>query len=421
MSTQVGSTANATISGRYEVTEHQFNESLKDEPRENILPFDLKLAFPDVLARSGKPPKIVDKIWRKTLDEFMSDYGGAYYPANNSTFVQIWVDNLPGPAAKAKLVGVAQTMGVVYKSIQGKENPEDAVNAWFEKPKDKSEAKSAPQLSPEMARLLQDGLGENPTMNMLEIWMNRVGSAMMHGGPKAPFVTEVFDVMAKSALVYQPMWNAQAELLVGSTPIYKGTVLPAKYTAAEPFRQDLVLMFAGSFQLHALATKNIQSLIFLPMRYATLLNKGVHEFVMTFFRLLNPALRKSLIIEIRSIPKDGMSPGARTALQDMAPFCKAYTLETNVFSKDDYTRDIPNVHACGVDMSGISDVDVVMGLRRFADNNKGRPQKNFVRGLISRQSIKVAKDMGFAYMSGPAVHPIEKFCTAVRKHPIELE
>ena len=125
MSTQVASAgAGSGYRGRYEVTESQFNESLKNEPRENILPFDLKTAFPDVLAKTNRPTKLVDKIWRKTLDEFMADYGGAYYPATNSTFVQVWVDNLPGPAAKAKLVGVAQKMTVIYKNVHDKENPD---------------------------------------------------------------------------------------------------------------------------------------------------------------------------------------------------------------------------------------------------------------------------------------------------------
>jgi len=421
MATPTTNTAAPVTLGRYEVSEHQFNESLKDEPRENILPFDLKTAFPDVLAKTNKPTKLVDKIWRKTLDEFMSDYGGAYYPANNSTFVQIWVDNLPGPAAKAKLVSVAQKMSIVYKSVHDKENPEEALSNWFNKPKEKEENKPAQQLSPEMARLIQEGLGENPTLNMLDIWMNRTGPAMIHGGNKAPFVTEIFSVLSKANISYVPMWNAQAELLVGSTPVYRGTVPPAKYTPAESFRQDLLILFSGGFQLHALATKNIQSLVFIPIKYQTLLNRNVMEFIKTFLRLLNPALRKSMIIELRGLPNDGMSPTARTSLQDMAPFCKAFMLETNIFSKEDFTRDVPNVHACGVDMAGLGDMEVTLGLRKFAENSKGRPQKLFVRGLQTKQAIKIAKDMGFSYLSGPAVHPAEKFCTAVRKHHIDFD
>lgn len=410
------------ITGRYEVTEHQFNETLKDEPRENILPFDLKTAFPDVLAKTNKPTKLVDKIWRRTLDEFMSDYGGAYYPAQNSTFVQVWVDNLPGPAVKAKLVGVAQKMTVIYKSVHAKENPEDALVAWFEKPKDKDDAKPAQQLSPEMTRLIQEGLGENPTMNMLDIWMNRTGPAMIHGGPKAPFVSDVFSVLTKSNISYVPVWNGQAGLLVGSTPVYRGTVPAAKFTPAEPFRQDIVTLFAGAFQLHALASKGIQSLVFIPIKYSTLLNRNVNEFMKTFLRLLNPALRKSMIIEIRGVPNDGMSPSAKAALQDMATFCKAFMLETNVFSKDDYARDVPNVHAVGVDMgNGLTDMEIILGLRKFSENNKGRPQKLYARGLPSKQAAKVAIDMGFAYLSGPAVHPSEKFCTAVRKYQVDFD
>jgi|GEM_PF-2216394 len=421
----VQTTSSATSSGfvgRYEVSEAQFNENLKDEPRENILPFDLKLAFPDILAKTARPTKLVDKIWRRTLDEFISDYGGAYYPANNSTFVQIWVDNLPGPAAKVKLVGVVQKMSAVYKNVHDKENPEAALSAWFDKQKGRDESsRPAQQLSPEMARLMQEGLGENPTANMLEIWMKRTGSAMIHGGDKAPFVPDIFAVLTKANIAYVPTWNAQGELLVGSVPVYRGTVPAAKYMPAEYIRQDLIMLFAGAFQLHALAIKNIQSLVFVPIRYATLQNRNVMDFVMTFLRLLKPPVTKNLIFEVRGIPKDGMSPSVRTALMELASYSKALMLETSMFARDDYTRGLNNVHACGIDVTGLSDMEVTMGLQKFAENNKRRPYKWYIRGIAARHAIKMARDLGYSYISGPAVHPLEKFCAAVRKHPIELD
>lgn len=408
--------------GRYEVTGQQLAETLKDEPPENIQQFDLKKAFPEELGQSVRLPKLAEKVWRKVLDENIADFGGAYAPVKNSTFVQVWFERIPSGAAKAKLPAIAERMGTVFKKVrENKETAETNLEAMFApKTKDK-ETRQAPQLSPELTRLMKEGLTPNPPNSVMDLWMTRTTQAILHNPQPTPFAKDIMDVVAKEPIAYQPVWIAPNELLVGAWPLVRSAVPAAQHTTSEPVRQDLLGLFASCFQMTALATKGVQSLGYVPLRAATINNKNAMDLVLAFLRRVDEKVRKNLMLEIRHLPGGSLSLSMKGNLDTLSSLSKALLVDTGPHSKDDY-KTLPKLHAVGFDVasSNLPELETLAVIRKYADTWKGKPQKLYLKGVTSAPMIKVAKECGYMYISGNAVHAPEKSCTAVRPFPIRL-
>lgn len=410
------------FTGRYEIDADRFAETLKDEPKENIQQFDLKTAFPDELAATRRLPKAADKLWRLVMDETIAELGGAYSAVDNSTFVQVWMENIPASAARAKLPHIAQKIKIMFGRVRdAKDNADAVLKELFPPPKVK-EARAAPVVSPELAYLLQHGLPSNPSPGIFDVWVNRTAISILHNPQPTPFDKEVMTLVSRSDVSYMPFWTPANELLVGSVAQVRSTVGVAQYTPAEPLRQELVALFSNCFQMSALATKKIYPLGFVSLRAATLANRPVMELISAFLSRVSSDVRKNLICEVRGIPQDGLSGTVKKSIEMLAPHFKAYILETGAFAKDDYKDQIPKLHACGFDASALQLPEIeILGLtRKYADLYKNRPQKTYIRGVTMPRLIKVAKDVGYMYLNGPAVHPAEKFCTGIRQFPIRL-
>ncbi len=406
----------ADLIGRYEVTPRQFNEALKDEPRESILQFDLKKAFPDFISSSMRLPKVAEKIWRRVLDENIAEYGGAYCYDRVSTFVQLWLENLPVGAARAKLDTIAARMADIKKraALLG---PDGEIESLFTVTiKDTR----APQLSANTVRLMQQGLPANPPTDLFDLWVQRTTQALIHAEHKTPFIKDIMEVVSKADLGFMPVWTCANELLIGAF----GTVRnpPAAHSAAEPLRQDLLAMFASLMQMTLLLSKKVQSVGFVSVRQSLLANKAAMDLLFAFLHVVGNDIKKAIIIELKGMPKGEASPSVKAMIETLGAGCKAYMLDTGIFSKDEIFRDVPKLHAIGFDLQGLAlpEVEISALIRKYAENHKGAAYKLYIKGITAHYHIKVAKECGYTYLSGPAVHAAEKFMSGVRTFPIRL-
>lgn len=407
-------------SGRYEVTVQQLADTLKDEPPEAIQQFDLKKAFPEELTHTVRLPKLAEKVWRKVLDEQIAEFGGAYAPIKNSTFVQVWFERIPSGAAKAKLPAVAERIRSVFKKLRDDIETADAnLEAMF-KPKEK-ETRQAAQLSPELTKLMKEGLTPNPPNSVMDLWMTRTTQAILHNPQPTPFAKDIMEVVAKESVAYQPVWVVPSELLVGAAPVIKSPVPAAQYTQLEPVRQDLIGLFAICFQITALSTKGIQSLGFISLRQQTIQNKNAMELALAFLRRVDENVRKNLMLEIKGLSQGSFSMSMKDVLDTLGAFGKALMFDTGPHNKEEY-KNIPRLHAVGFDAgaSNLPELETLAVIRKYAETWKGKPQKLYLKGVYSPKMIKVAKEVGYMYLSGNAVHAPERSCTAVRQFPIRL-
>jgi len=405
-----------SITGRYEVTPQQFNDALKDEPRESILLFDLKKAFPDFVSSSMRLPKVAEKIWRRVLDENIAEFGGAYCYDRVSTFVQLWLENLPSGAAKAKLDTIAARMADIKKRA-AELGPEGEIESLFTVTVKDTRA---PQLSANTVKLMQQGLPANPPADLFDLWAQRTTQALIHAGQKTPFIKDVMEVVSKAELGFMPVWTCANELLVGAFGFVRNPA--AAHSAAEPLRQDLLAMFAALMQLTLLASKKVQSVGFVSVRQSLLANKAAMDLLFAFLHVVSPDIKKTIIIELKGVPKGEASPSVKAMIETLGASCKAYMLDTGIFSKDEIFRDVPKLHAIGFDLQNLAlpEVEISALIRKYAENHKGSAHKLYIKGISVPYHIKVAKECGYTYLSGSAVHPAEKFMAGVKPFPIRL-
>jgi len=404
------------ITGRYEVTMQQFNDALKDEPRESILQFDLKKAFPDALASGTRLPKVSEKIWRRVLDENIAEYGGAYCHDKTSTFVQLWLENLPIGVARARLDTIAARMADIKKRA-AELGPEGDVETLFTVAVKDTRVT---QLSPNTIKLMQHGLPANPPADLFDLWVQRTTQAIIHAEQKTPFLKDIMEVVSKAELGFMPVWTCANELLVGSFGYVRNPA--GTHSSAEPIRQDLLAMFATMMQLTMLASKKINAIGFLSVRQNLLASKTAMDLLFAFLHVVSPDIKKNIIIELKGMPKGEASPTVKAMIETLGANCKTYMLETGVFSKDEVFRDVPKLHAVGFDLQGLvlPEVEISSLIRKYSEIHKKHGHKLYIKGITAPYHIKLAKECGYTYLSGAAVHAPEKFMNGVRQFPIRL-
>ncbi len=404
--------------GRYEVTAEQFAATLKDEPRESIQQFDLKTAFPEILVGTTRLPRLADRIWRRVMDEAVSEFGGAYAPVKASTFVQLWLEHAPVGVAKVRMAALAARMADIHKRAR-EQGPDVDFESLFLTLKDQ---RAAPQLSPELTKLMQSGLPANPAPDIFELWLARTTQALIHAQQKTPFAKEIMEVVAKADLAFMPVWTCANELLVGAFAQVRCNVPANAYTAAEPVRQDMLACFAACMQLTVMVSKKVQALAMVSMRPATLSSKTAMDLLALFLSRVSPDVKKNLIVEVKGLPKGVLAPAVRTSLDMLAPQVKAMLLDTGLFAKDEVLHDLPKLHAHGFDLQGLPlpEVEIAAQIRKYAETHKRHGHRLYIKGMPMPYLVKVAKESGYTYLSGPAVHGPEKFVTGVRAFPIRL-
>lgn len=408
------------LKGKYETDMKQLRDLLKDEPPEAIQHFDLKGPFAELLSSGGKLPRLAERIWRRVLDEAVSEFGGGYSPEDGTMFVSVWLEKLPTGAAKAKMPTLAVRMKDIYMKAHDK-GPEAELDQLFVKVEEKDK-RQAPQLSPEMAKLIKDGLTPNPSPEIFKLWLTRTMQGMSMAQQKTPFVKDIMEVVARADISYMPVWACANELLLGCFAHLRTSVPHASYTAAEPMRQDLLSLFAQCMQLSVMESKKVHAFGFLVLNYGTMMNKEAMDLVNAFMATLAPEVKKDLLLEVKGMPMGAPAPAFKTVLEKLAPHVKAYILDTGIFSKDKYGTTFPKLHATGFDVGGLSlpDVEIASLIRKYADTHKGQLQKFYIKGVSSPTILKIAKQTGFTYACGPAVHAAEKFLTGIRQFPIRL-
>ncbi|MBU6234394.1 MAG: hypothetical protein KGQ41_00995 [Alphaproteobacteria bacterium] len=408
------------ITGKYEVQPQQLHEKLKGLPPETLQHFDLKITFAALLASGAQLTKLAEKIWRRVLDEAVAEHGGAYAPQKTGFLVDLWLEDLPAGAAKAKLGTLSNRMKDIYMKAH-EAGPELNLDQLFVTVSEK-ENKQGPQVSADVARMIHQGLMVNPTPEVFDMWCTRTAQTVMMAQPKTPFVKEILDVVSKAELTYQPVWACANEMLVGSHAHIRVALPAGTVSTAEPVRQDLLMLFATCMQLAMMESKGVRAIGFIGLRAATLMHKGAMELLMAFFNTLKAEVKKDLLLEVTGLPKGSLSPSVKKGLEMLAPHVKAFMVDMGIFSKDDFSKDIPKLHANGFDLAGMAlpEVEVAALVRKFAANQKGRAQKMYIKGVPSLYVAKVAKESGYTYLSGNAIHGADKFVTGMRNFPLVL-
>lgn len=414
MSDDSKTTSNAP-SGRFEVAFKKFEEISGSG---EVLNFNLKKALPDFLGKSDHIPNSVEKVWRHIIDDMLSENRGVYHHKGGGEIL-IYFHELTPSLGKAKIDLLKNKMLTLLEDVQKKgtdiDQPLIDEKGSFT---DKNEQKQPAETN--LSRLIKYGLGNNPNLEMLTLWMSRVLQNLTISTHKTPLLKEMADLAIKSNISYQPLWNASAQAVIGSICTVKSPVPIHQYGKGELLRQDLAALFGSCFHLYSMQSKNVQSLIVIPIRITSLNDKNFVELYLTFLRRLDSKIKKNIIFEIKNIPKNILSTTIKATIETLGLSSRACIFETGLLAYFDHRKNFQKLHACGFNAveGNIPEKEKLRLMKKYAEYYASLGIKTYVRSIADKKTLETATKAGFAYISGSIIGAATKTPQPLKKLPL---
>jgi len=402
-------------SGRFEVAFEKFKEITGSG---EVLDFNLKEALPDFLGKSNHIPNSVEKIWRHAVDNMLSKNRGVYHHKGAGKIL-IYFHELTPTLGKAKIDLLKNKMLARLENVQkGRSDPDQPLVAEKDSSPNKNKQKQPAETN--LSRLIKDGLGNNPNLEMLTLWMSRVLQNMTTSTQKTPLLREMANLTIKSNISYLPLWNSSAQAIVGSICTVRNPISINKYDTGEFLRQDLAALFSSCFHLYSMQSKNIQSLIVIPIRMTSLNDKNFVELYLTFLRRLDSKIKRNIIFEIRNFPKDNLHATLKETIKTLEISSRACIFETGILTYFNHSKNFPKLHACGFNAAegNLSDDEKLRLTKKYAEQYAGFGIKTYIQFVSDKKTLAAVAKAGFTYISGSIIWAATKTPCTTKKLPL---
>lgn len=414
MSSEPSASASSSA-GRFEVPPQKFNE-MSGGGEAAVL--DLKETLPDLFQGTDRIPRMLEGVWRRVLDDIMFESKGVYCHKDGAR-IQVFFPDIPLAVGKAKVDIARKKIPDVLKEVQsGKLDLNQPSEAEKKSRAPKQEQAKAPS---DLEKMMKEGIGDNPTQEMMGAWCARAVQVLAMGAQKMPLTSEMVNLAAKSDIQYQPVWSASNAMIVGSMPVIRVQTPVAQYHTGETARQDAALLFSAVFQAYSVLSKGAQPLLVVPVRASSLNSKDFSELYATVLRKLAPGVQKSILIEFLSVPKDGMPPSLRAAIDAFAPLVRGYMFGTGPFAYADYHAAFPKLHGCSCDASDLraQGDDARRLIKKYADHYSQKGVRTCIKSVNGPEIMEMAAKAEFSYIVGSAVLPPQKAAIPAQKMSLD--
>lgn len=408
--------------GRFEVSVEGFESAIKGISANSILDFDLKEFFPQAFVQNTNVPRSLARLLRKNCDEILDQYRGVYTNTQGGAF-RLYFYDIPAAMGKIKLEMIIDRMKESVEIAEGNATgPAEIIKVDESADVAKNAPKKVGQSNADVSRILKEGLGSNPNLETFHFWLNRVMQDMLHSGQKLPLTRDMADLASKSDIHFLPFWNYDSQIMSGSMVVVRGSIPASQYNDGEIPRQDLAGLFAACLQIRGLQLKGSNALAVVDFRVQTLQDKDCSEFLLVFFKMLPPEIKRSLIIEIKGMPSSAVPTSLITTIERMSSFVRAYSFDTGILANISYQRSFPKLHACGFDVSEVPmpTEELVRLINKYAENQKKHGVKYYIKGVSSAEVFDAAVKAGFNYVSGNYIRPAQKICWPAQQMTIAM-
>lgn len=357
-------------------------------------------------------PKLVERVWRKACDDVIAEHKGLY-SYKGGMIVQVYFHDLPSSGGKSKVSLIASRipplLAKAKEDISVLDKQDDAGAGFV--------ATQKKETAPDMAKLLKEGLGNNPTLEVFRLWASRTLQDLTLGQQKTPLTRDMMDVAIKADVHYAPWWTPASGTLLGSIACVQGSVPVQQYNTGEALRQDVAALFSACFQIYAMQSKGQNGLMIVPVRATTLADKDVLEIYTGLLRRLSPEVKKNLMIEMKGMSKDSVPSHIVAAITGLALQLRGFVFETGILTYADYSRNFPKLHACGFDVSEgrLSEEEQIRLIKKYADHYNKLGIKTYIKGVAQPPVLAAAVASGFFYISGTHIKPLQKSCFTLQK------
>lgn len=378
--------------GKFEADKKALGKKAKERKGE-ILTLDLREIIPDYLS-SDKIPRGIRTGVNRALDSYFENFGGLY-TYTKGTKMEVFFDNASGAMAKNKL----KTIGTKIRDTLQSGNAADMMAGGGGGGGPQAPEKKKAEEPSALARVMKEGLPENPDEKTLLTWAQRVLQDTLHVQEGQFLPKELLLLGNLYKPVFMPLWFHGRDVLNGSFCQLAGA--PQAREVGERHRQNFAVLIAAIIASLHFLKKGKQGIIFVPLFGPMLQNNDLCDLYFAILRALPTALRQTIAIEIKGLPDPPMSERIREKVAQLAKLCRAIAFHTSLLSPSDYSVGDIKPFAYILSCSGFGAGVLGATLKKASDFCKTKGIKSIAYAVKDEHETAAAVAAGIDFIASP--------------------
>ncbi|MBI4031083.1 MAG: hypothetical protein HY370_05355, partial [Proteobacteria bacterium] len=367
------------------------------EKKAEVQTLDLKEIIPDYLKTSKIPRGIRMSVCR-AVDDFMSSNGGLYAYTDGTKF-ELFFEGMSGALAKSK----AQTLSTRIQDALKGGNLADAMGGsgvadghGGSGVADKKKTSEGPG---ELARVLKEGLPENPDEKVLLVWAQRMLQEVMHMAEGRFLPKELLVLGSQYKPQFYPVWFSAREVINGS--FFQLLGAPAAKENGEKSRQCFSSLVAGVISILKMLQQGGQGIVYVPVQASLFLDKDCFELYTAILRVLPNAVKQCIGFEVKGLSDPPMSEQIREKVLALSKAGRAMALHTSVLSPQDYSFSGFKPQVYVLSCAGYSSGILGGSMKKSADFCKSKGIKSIASAVRAKEEFAATLNAGCDFICGP--------------------
>lgn len=388
--------------GKFEADKKAIGKKAKEKKAE-VQTLDLKEVIPDYLKTSKIPRGIRMSVCR-AADDFMTSNSGLYAYTDGTKF-ELFFEGMSGALAKSK----TQTLSTRIQDALKSGNLADAMVAGGgggmsggadgsggPGAADKKKGSEGPG---ELARVLKEGLPENPDEKMLLVWSQRMLQEVLHMAEGQFLPKELLLLGSQYKPQFYPVWFPAREVINGSFFQLLGT--PVAKENGEKSRQAFASLVAAVIAVLKMLQQGGQGIVYIPVPASLFLDKDCFELFTAILRVLPSAVKQSIGFEVKGLSDPPISEQMREKVLALSKVGRAMALHTSVLSPQDYSFPGFKPQVYVLSCAGYSAGILGSSMKKSADFCKGKGIKSIASAVRTKEEFVATLNAGSDFICGP--------------------
>lgn len=361
---------------------------------------DLAGLFPDYFIKSKKMPRRMAQAARRCLNHAMEEHGGLYAFAEKGG-INIWFRDFPPALGKSKLDSIYKSIEQALAGDGGDDEAEPPASGGAANGQGETTPRKRRQGLPELAKIIRDGLPDNPDSKTLQMWAQRVLQDF-HLQSREPFLPK--DLLAlgtKYKTRHRPLWYAPRQVIIGSFVALEGA--PAPRSEEEKARQSFAVFVAGALSTLRMLHGDARAMVFVPLPAPLLLDHDLSVLYFACLRRLPAPVRECLCFVLQGQGRAPFSGTMEQAVTELQTQCRGIMIQTSLLAPDDYAFDgfKPLGYLMAFRDLGLQPEEIEKMTAKAAAKYKGQELWLAAQDVSTRKELGAVLSGGAGFATGP--------------------
>ena len=380
--------------GKFEAEKKVLGKKAKERKGE-VQTLDLKEIIPDYIS-SNKISRGIRMGVCRALDGYFEQNGGLY-AYTKDTKLDLFIDGASGNIAKNRVKALSEKIREILQTGNAAALISGSADATGQQP-GTTEKKRVEEPSA-LARVMKEGLPENPDEKTLLTWAQRVLQDVLHQ-PEGQFLPKELLLLGNLYKpVFMPLWFHSREVLNGSFCQLAGA--PQLRETGERHRQSFAVLVAAIIASLRFLKAGKQGIIFVPLFGPLLQNNDLADLYFSILRILPAPLRQTIAIEIKGLPDPPLSERNKEKILHLSKFCRAVIFHTSILSPMDYSFPDFKPFAYVLSCAGYGTGVLGTTLKKSGEFCKSKGIKSIAYAIKDEHELAAAVAAGVDFIASP--------------------